>query len=106
MNTERRRHRSSNSFEAFHLFLASLADRSDADQLVVADEDGLVLDGIGDQAQLEVLAAYGPAAEAEGPVHSTLLPTAQGAFRLTSVGGRHPSSAETTAALARTVLAD
>jgi hypothetical protein len=101
MTIERRMRRSSNRADAFHLYLTSLAERSCATWLVVADGDGLLVDGIGTKEQLEEMAAVGAAVEAEEPVHTMLLPTSRALLRLTSIGGQRPSPDEATAAFDR-----
>jgi hypothetical protein len=106
MTTERRTHRTSNRADAFHLYLNSLAERSRATRLVVADRDGLLVDGIGTKEQLEEMAAVGAAVEAEEPVHTMLLPTSLALLRLTSIGGQPPSSEEATAAFNRIMTWD
>ncbi len=102
MHQERRRQRSSSPFEASRLYLAALAARTRASSIVLADDDGLVITGVG-EADHEVIAALGRAA---GPtVHETSMQVGGIPLRLFCVGGEAPSVVNTTTDLERILAA-
>lgn len=57
---ERRRYRSNRPSEALHLLLRATAERYQLDALVLADEDGLIIQSTGDQTACDLVAAYAP----------------------------------------------
>lgn len=57
---ERRRYRSSRPSEALHLLLRATAERFNLDAIVLADEDGLVIQYSGDPTASDMIAAYAP----------------------------------------------
>lgn len=74
METERRQSRSSSAGEAAALYLASVARRAGMRAIALADEQGLLVAGSGDEQVCEQLAAVGAAREADaGPWRELLL---------------------------------
>lgn len=57
---ERRRQRSNRPSEALHMLLRATAERFQLDAMVLADEDGLVIQSTGDQTACDLVAAYAP----------------------------------------------
>lgn len=57
---ERRRYRSNRPAEALHLLLRATAERYQLDAIVLADEDGLVIQYSGDASASDMIAAYAP----------------------------------------------
>ena len=57
---ERRRYRSHRPAEALHLLLRATAERFHLDAIVLADEDGLVIQYSGDATASDLIAAYAP----------------------------------------------
>ncbi len=102
MHTERRHRRSDAPAEATRLFLSSLAARIRARSIVLADTDGLLVAGVGDE-DLETLAALGAAA-APG-THAAELIVGGVPLRLFAVGGEAPPVANASEALNRILAA-
>lgn len=59
-SNERRRYRSQRPAEALHLLLRATAERFHLDAIVLADEDGLVIQYSGDATASDLIAAYAP----------------------------------------------
>jgi hypothetical protein len=77
METERRQCRSSSPGQAVELYLQSVARRAGMRAIALADEQGLLVAGSGDDQVLEQLAAVGAAREADaGPWRELLLEVA------------------------------
>jgi hypothetical protein len=77
METERRQCRSSSPGQAVGLYLQSVARRAGMRAIALADEQGLLVAGSGDDQVLEQLAAVGAAREADaGPWRELLLEVA------------------------------
>lgn len=97
---DRRTHRSDNRAEALELFLASLCRRCGAKSVAVADDDGLLVGGWGDD-DLETLAAlavHSTAANDEG-VRST--PVRQANLHIVARNGQALPTEDVEAAVVR-----
>ena len=101
MNSERRLCRSETRHEACRLYLASVAARTNARSLVVADSDGLLISGVG-RDDLDEVAALGMAGSFGAPVYET--PLGELGLRLVAVDGAAPPAAEAMAAVARILM--
>lgn len=104
MHQERRRRRSDSPAEASRLYLTALAARLRARSIVIADEDGLLVAGIGND-DLEAVAALGAEGVPGARVHDLSMDCGGWRLRLLAVDGEAPPILPTSAALTRILAA-
>ncbi len=100
MTPERRQRRSTNRAEAAQLFFTALQRKTRSRSIVVADEQGLLVVGVG-EGDHEAIAALGGDAVPDAKVHGARFEWEGAPLQMYSVDGAQPSVSDAASAFSR-----